>query len=574
MVNQRALEACRRECVRRNHSGGLFIDSLDPILSTIDSEADSAVRLGLKAFDEKIQSLIEGNQSQGQRFKAADRKRYRKWLKVLQEFPDRLGDLLFEEFKGKVKESVGGFAARTYRAGGEEPARLMARAAEIGAEQLLSEYSQGWREAYSGESADYRELKKALEGDIRAITEELKERALERWQGSVDAANPLADWGIDFSAEGDQLKSAVEQFVGLYVFDKLANATVAKLKAYRSGKLLRGCEKRCLRRATYDPFRDYRSYLYTLLRQPGEENRFRHGGRPNERTSNVPLMPLLCGDNPITNTLSSKFFRLTDYQLFLLLQWSKGLFYNEKLEGWADPNPWQPYAAWKNRTGADLDRGVLFNLLGGSFCPGAEVTWNIRNPAIYREPFRIKADLEFSTFRQTAAQANQQRGSVSDIDYVSYLSSALSQDSDFATGLQPGDLTKYMAVPWQSDFNECSTQPINVTYEEWNKIYPASESDTVLAAESQVWETMWWPAHRPLQAFEVVGEPSADPNYQMLNWARGMPGSDAGDLKMAVGWKGLGFVIRNPFATEAQLDQPSPLDPPKYISVERNEPEE
>ena len=45
-------------------------------------------------------------------------------------------------------------------------------------------------------------------------------------------------------------------------------------------------------------------------------------------------------------------------------------------------------------------------MLGGAFFPGAEVAWPIRNPALYKEPYRLKADPEFYTFGQTAA--NQQ----------------------------------------------------------------------------------------------------------------------------------------------------------------------
>jgi hypothetical protein len=35
----------------------------------------------------------------------------------------------------------------------------------------------------------------------------------------------------------------------------------------------------------------------------------------------------------------------------------------------------------------------------------------------------------------------------------------------------------YMALPWQADFNECSTQVIDVTYEGWNDLYPDSDHD-------------------------------------------------------------------------------------------------
>ncbi len=66
-----------------------------------------------------------------------------------------------------------------------------------------------------------------------------------------------------------------------------------------------------------------------------------------------------------------------------------------------------------------------------------------------------------------------------DSNFAFYAGDDLSQENDFVVGLQPGDLTKYMAVPWQSDFNECSTQSIDVTYENWNVIYPDSDNDEV-----------------------------------------------------------------------------------------------
>ena len=161
-----------------------------------------------------------------------------------------------------------------------------------------------------------------------------------------------------------------------------------------------------------------RQFLFDLLRTPGAENQFMVGGRPDSRVHNLPLMPLLCGDNPITNTLPSKFFRLTDYQHYLLRQWARGLFYNEKQEGWADPDPLKPYGDWVNRTARDLDRGVISNILGGSFCPGGEIGWVMRNPSIWREPYRIKADPAFYNFGQTPAQANT--GSVPDSNYAFY----------------------------------------------------------------------------------------------------------------------------------------------------------
>ena len=155
------------------------------------------------------------------------------------------------------------------------------------------------------------------------------------------------------------MRGRVEGFVRKEVFERLRNYTLQNLKAFCTGKLLQDCTRQCVKHSTYDPYRVYRQYLFELARQPGEENHFRLGGKPNKRTYNLPLMPLLNGDNPISNTLPSKFLRLTDYQLFLLRQWVNGLFYNEELEGWAKPDRFNPYAGWANRTGRDLDRGVL-----------------------------------------------------------------------------------------------------------------------------------------------------------------------------------------------------------------------
>jgi hypothetical protein len=61
-----------------------------------------------------------------------------------------------------------------------------------------------------------------------------------------------------------------------------------------------------------------------------------------------------------------------------------------------------------------------------------------------------------------------------------------------------------MAVPWQSDFNECTTNPNDVTYADWNLLYPNIENDTRIKNDRRLVETMWWPAHRPLQYSQVV----------------------------------------------------------------------
>jgi len=269
----------------------------------------------------------------------------------------------------------------------------------------------------------------------------------------------------------------------------------------------------------------WRMRLYNIIRKPGQENHYTVAPDPDNPKYRPRAMPFLCGDNPISNTLPAKFLMLTDTQLFLLKQWAAGKFLNEKHEGFGAGEK-----ARSEKTGIAIDRGTLANLLGGSFCPGAEAMWIMRNPAIYSEPYRIKHN-------------------------PGYQPGSLSLTGNFAKGLEPGDVTQYSAVPWQSDFNECSTQNVDITYDEWNKIYPNSEGDPV---KSIIANTFWWPSHRPMEVFTAEGGQVA--------WSEGIPGSNAGDLKMVTAWKELGFIKDNPKATPTN-------GLPSFIQVERNDDE-
>ncbi|HKO35236.1 MAG TPA: LodA/GoxA family CTQ-dependent oxidase [Pyrinomonadaceae bacterium] len=411
-------------------------------------------------------------------------------------------------------------------------------------------------------------LRKAVANFARHLTGKQSDKRvadyLEKW---LPAADEAAEAKEELKREVDKILGADSDYPE-HVADLFSKRVHEHLQKYLSGQLLRNCLRRCIKAHTYDPYGPMRRYLFDLLRAPGEENQFMITGRPDSRVHNLPRMPLLCGDNPITNFLPSKFFRLTDYQYYLLRQWAYGIFYNEKLEGWADPDPLHPYAAWVNSTGRDLDRGVLSNLLGGSFCPGGEIGWVMRNPSAWFEPYRIKADPAFYNFGQTPAQAN--KGTLADSNYAFYAGNPLSQSNDFTVGLQPGDLTKYMGVPWQADFNECSTQPIDVTYEKFNQIYPDSDNDKLMEREQRVWETLWWPAHRPMQTYEQV-IPGDASSITWLDWTPGVPQTPAGDLKMVTEWWRLPVVKSNPQGDiqPSVLGTPSDNSQMPYISVER-----
>lgn len=456
---------------------------------------------------------------------------------------------------------------------------LRAFADEVNPDPTLDDpdaYVRRWQATYEkaqddDDGAKYKAASDKLHAVIRRVLKELQDKItlVKKVDVAPQGAILLKKIGRD---DGAPQKMTVDP-------NEPVEAAFERLyTTYRTGKLLTDRLAKLRAENTYDPFASYRTYLYDLLRKDGEENIFRLEGKPTSRVHHLPLMPLLSGDNPISNVLPSKFLRLTEYQLYLLRQWCRGEFFNEVLEGWVPKgsvDPWQPYKNIVNKTARQLDQGVLSNLAGGAFCPGAELGWLIRNPAIYHEPYRIKADPNFYTFRQTAANQNQSAAplSVPEEDYVAATGATLSQESNYDTGLQPGDLTKMMALPWQADFNECSTQDIDVTYEEWNQIDPSNPKDRWMKHEQMVWETLWWPAHRPMQTWELVPQTESDPSFQYLTWARGIPQTNAGDLKMTTEWSRLGFVIRNPYAPAGALDQASPQSPPKYISVERNQDE-
>jgi hypothetical protein len=244
------------------------------------------------------------------------------------------------------------------------------------------------------------------------------------------------------------------------------------------------------------------NFPFYIMRAPGSTN------------DNVNLMPRLAGDNPITDQTISKYLTLTQTQYFLIQQWVQG---NVLPAGQTRP-PLSP--------GAALDRAALDNCVGGAFCPGIEMTWICRNPTIYSQPFRIRA------------APNPQQGKLNPMNGA---------NNDYSTtGLEPGDLIKYMAQPWQADYNECSNQPIN----------PAAGVNDIGATTPYV-TFWWWPAQRPFFVY-----PSDDPNGQQLPWTRGfaqnpdtgtlaMP--NLGDMQMVESWQALGFILQREGAAGVQF---------------------
>ena len=268
--------------------------------------------------------------------------------------------------------------------------------------------------------------------------------------------------------------------------------------------------------ADADPNNGLRKWILDILRPPGEENVI-------VSEKGATMMPYLAGDNCLNgDTLTANYLRLTDTQYFFLQQWAEGHFVNET------PVANAPH---------DITRAVLDNCVGGAFSPGIEATWISRNRAIYRndDPLRINA--------------------------------APPIEGDLSLGfnpqaMEPGDLTRYMAMPWQADFNQCSSQPIG---------------------ERVLW---WWPSQRPefvylepeaetqtIDAVASVGAPVPDRDTGgQVAWV----GTDfdqrrddflifADNVDMVRHWSQLGFVMEKEVQVEGEREN-------RYVEVQRTLP--
>ncbi|QEH38127.1 L-lysine 6-oxidase [Aquisphaera giovannonii] len=135
-----------------------------------------------------------------------------------------------------------------------------------------------------------------------------------------------------------------------------------------------------------------------------------------------------------------EFVALTDTQLQMLKQWAAGDF---EADYDAAPGPYRdidevPLA----ERGESLTRAALEFCLADAFHPGCEMTWPVRVATMYMEPFRWA--------HQAPDWIEPGLGSVLTADVIT------TPDGPFF-GQVPGGITRWMAVPWQTDTASCSS---------------------------------------------------------------------------------------------------------------------
>jgi len=192
-------------------------------------------------------------------------------------------------------------------------------------------------------------------------------------------------------------------------------------------------------------------------------------------------MPHILGDDPYNPHApgATQNLALTHTQFALMWNWAFGNFV---AAGTNAPPPPQ-ITPW------GLDKAALENCVGGAFFPGIEASWQIRNPKLFVEPFRIDPN--------AVSQYLDQQGNIE------------------GTPVAPGHFSRQMAVPWQADFNDCRSESSNA----------------------------WWPGQRP----DSVYVPATQ---QRIDWARpdnkfAVGGNLSTHLDMINNWYKFGFVVYN-----------------------------
>lgn len=180
-----------------------------------------------------------------------------------------------------------------------------------------------------------------------------------------------------------------------------------------------------------DEYREYRRQIFNYFRSPYS-------------TQVEPQRwPWLYGDNmAVPASTANGYLALTHTLYGYLKQWALGNFTSDWNPDAPAPTTLADVAGPQAQADM-LTKAALWYCLGGPFHPGCEMTWPMRLGGLYAGPYRI---------RQRSANNPEP-------DYGPVLSPGLFANTDTApAGVfwnGPGDLTRWMACPWQTDTASC-----------------------------------------------------------------------------------------------------------------------
>lgn len=199
-----------------------------------------------------------------------------------------------------------------------------------------------------------------------------------------------------------------------------------------------------------DDFAERRRQIFNQFRYPQQLNSNLNLTVPNNTGfsagSSIGQWPVYYGDAvTLSNVNPNAYMPVTELMYQYLGQWAAGDFEAD----WEGP-PEHPVSIDQvplQEQPATLDRAAMEFCLGGPFHPGCEMTWPMRNYTMYSEPFRIRhwpaggARSDYGDFL-LPEQVYSQSGGNPTVGGPLYFQA-------------PGDLTRWMAVPWQTDSASC-----------------------------------------------------------------------------------------------------------------------
>jgi len=207
-------------------------------------------------------------------------------------------------------------------------------------------------------------------------------------------------------------------------------------------------------------------------------------------------MPKLLGDNYRNAGHEKQYASVTALQYALLKQWWMGKFDKDGWPASNDPADLPPPPSDISPEG--LDRAGLETCVGGAFFPGIEVSWLIRNPALYWEPFRIDP-----WERHANGKIKKEASGKSIPKKIAYGSGTIE--------VRAGFFSQQMALPWQADFYACKKETSGYG---------------------------WWPAQRPDDVYKTA---AAVTTGVSIAWDRGI----GGFLDLVNDYGTRGFIVKD-----------------------------
>ncbi|WP_022729792.1 CTQ-dependent glycine oxidase GoxA [Fodinicurvata sediminis] len=271
-------------------------------------------------------------------------------------------------------------------------------------------------------------------------------------------------------------------------------------------------------------------------------------------------LPFMLGDGINYNGSPLQWFRFPKLQYAFLEHWAAGDFTNDLEDATADaidslnqvPLTQQPAA---------LSEAALENCSGGAFHPGVELTYYLRLAPLYARAHDPKAE----PFRLALGQRDSLLQDVGRL---------LTPEAAFQGGngapapigpQMPGDLTRWMGLPWQCDAFSCQ--------------------DVLMQDDFPT--AVWWPALLPVDVLPedhydalMRADLPADQRRRFYEnrvpWSRGVAGigyhANAsywdGITNMIALWQRMGFIVKRPGPSDPERPDAIPQD--LFVEVGRD----